>query len=92
MEPRLKWHKIILTNFMFYFNMEPRLTWNKILLAAKIILFHFRRGSMLKYAVNKLLESKISAGNVISIQNKKESIRWQDSVPPILGYLSCNNR
>ena len=31
------------------FNMEPRLKWNKInLAAAKIILFHFRRGSMLK--------------------------------------------
>ena len=33
---------------MFYFNMEPRLNWNKIILAAKIILFPFRRGSMLK--------------------------------------------
>jgi len=28
--------------------MEPRLKWNKIILAAKIILFQFRRGSMLK--------------------------------------------
>jgi len=28
--------------------MEPRLKWNKIILAAKIILFHFRRGSVLK--------------------------------------------
>ena len=28
--------------------MEPRLKWNKIALAAKTILFHFRRGSMLK--------------------------------------------
>jgi len=25
--------------------MEPRLKWNKIISAAKIILFHFRRGS-----------------------------------------------
>jgi len=34
---------------VFYFNMEPRLKWNKIILAAKIIWFHFRRGSgMLK--------------------------------------------
>jgi len=33
---------------VFYFNMEPRLKWNKIVLAAKIVLFHFRRGSMLK--------------------------------------------
>jgi len=24
--------------------MEPHLKWNKIILAAKIILFHFRRG------------------------------------------------
>jgi len=37
---------------MFYFNMKPRLKWNKIVLAAKIILavkiilFHFRRGSV----------------------------------------------
>jgi len=28
--------------------MEPRLKSNKIILAAKIILFHFRRGSMVK--------------------------------------------
>jgi len=28
--------------------MEPRLKRNKIILAAKIILFHFRRGSVLK--------------------------------------------
>jgi len=28
--------------------MEPRLKCNKIILDAKIILFHFRRGSMLK--------------------------------------------
>jgi len=28
--------------------METRLKWNEIILAAKIILFHFRRGSMLK--------------------------------------------
>ena len=28
--------------------MEPRLKWNKVILAAKIIVFHFRRGSMLK--------------------------------------------
>jgi len=28
--------------------MELRLKWNKIISAAKIILFHFRRGSMLK--------------------------------------------
>jgi len=28
--------------------MEPRLKLNKIILAAKIILFHFRRGSVLK--------------------------------------------
>jgi len=27
---------------------EPRLKLNKILLTAKIILFHFRRGSMVK--------------------------------------------
>jgi len=33
----------------FYFNTEPRLKWNKIVLAAKIILFHFRCGSTLKY-------------------------------------------
>jgi len=33
---------------LFYFNIEPRLKWNKTVLAAKIILFHFRRGSMLK--------------------------------------------
>jgi len=30
------------------FNMEPRLKWNNIILAARIILFHFRRDSMLK--------------------------------------------
>jgi len=42
--------KIILKNFsvVFYFNMEPRLKWNKILLAVKIIIFHFRGGSVLK--------------------------------------------
>jgi len=28
--------------------MEPRLKLNEIILAAKIILFHFRRGSVLK--------------------------------------------
>jgi len=28
--------------------MEPHLKSNKIILAAKIILFHYRRGSMLK--------------------------------------------
>jgi len=28
--------------------MEPHLKSNKIILAAKIMLFHFRRGSMLK--------------------------------------------
>jgi len=34
---------------VFYFNTEPRLKPNKIIvLAAKIILFHFRCGSMLK--------------------------------------------
>jgi len=33
---------------VFYFNMEPRLKSNKIILGAKIILFHFRCGSMLK--------------------------------------------
>jgi len=33
---------------MFYFNTEPRLKWNTIVLAAKMILFHFRRGSVLK--------------------------------------------
>jgi len=33
---------------MVYFNTDPRLKWNKIVLAAKIILFHFRRGSVLK--------------------------------------------
>ena len=35
--------------------MEPRLKWNKIILAAKIILFHFRRGSVLKWN-NKILK------------------------------------
>jgi len=25
-------------------------------------------------------------------ENKKASIRWQDSAPPISGCLSCNNR
>jgi len=48
MEPRVKWNKIILKNFIFYFNMEPRLKWSKIILAAKIISIHFRRGSVLK--------------------------------------------
>jgi len=33
---------------VFYFNMERRLKWNKIILAAKIILFYFKRGSVLK--------------------------------------------
>jgi len=33
---------------MLYFNMEPSLKWNKIILEAKIILFHFRGGSILK--------------------------------------------
>jgi len=33
---------------VFYFNTEPRLKRSKIVLAAKIILFHFSRGSMLK--------------------------------------------
>jgi len=33
---------------MSYFNTEPRLKWNEIILAAKTILFHFRRGSVLK--------------------------------------------
>ena len=41
-------NKIILNILVFYFNTEPRLKWNKIILAAKIILFHFRRGFMLK--------------------------------------------
>ena len=36
-----------------YFNMEAPLKWNKIILAAKIILFHLRRGFMLKQ--NKIL-------------------------------------
>jgi len=34
---------------MLYFNTESRLKRNKIILAAKIILFHFRRGSTLKW-------------------------------------------
>jgi len=38
----------ILIFLVFYFNMEPRLKLNKIILVAKTILFHFRRGSMLK--------------------------------------------
>ena len=29
--------------------MEPRLKYNKIIFAAKIILFHFKRGSVLKW-------------------------------------------
>ena len=33
--------------------MESRLEWNKIILAAKIILFHFRRGSVLKQNTKK---------------------------------------
>jgi len=33
---------------VFYFNTEPHLKGNKIILAAETILFHFRRGSMLK--------------------------------------------
>jgi len=33
---------------MFYFKTEPPLKWNEIILVAKIILFHFRGGSMLK--------------------------------------------
>ena len=33
----------------FYFNIKPRLKWNKIILAAKIFLFPFRRGSVLKF-------------------------------------------
>ena len=60
MEPCLKWNKIILAWVTYgggsglkffkiiYFNMEPRLKWNKIILAAETILFHFRRGSVLK--------------------------------------------
>jgi len=31
--------------------MEPRLKRNKVILAAKTILFHFRRGSMLKESI-----------------------------------------
>jgi len=38
----------ILKCLVFYFNTEPRLKWNKIVLAAKTILFHLRRGSVLK--------------------------------------------
>jgi len=34
---------------VFDFNTEPRLKWNKIILDAKIILFHFRRGFVLKW-------------------------------------------
>ena len=47
MEPRLKWNKITLKN-IFHVNMEPRPKWNKIILVATIMLFHFRRGSVLK--------------------------------------------
>jgi len=40
---------------MFCFNMEPRLKWNNIVLAAKTFLFHFRRGSVLKDYIKKIL-------------------------------------
>jgi len=36
--------------------MEPRLKWNKIILAAKIILFNFRGGSMLKQKTLKFFK------------------------------------
>jgi len=44
---------------VFYFTKEPPLKWKKIILAAKIILFHFRRGSMLKE--NSLIASRHAA-------------------------------
>ena len=36
--------------------MEPRPKWNKYVLAAKTILFHFRRGSVLKIKHQNILE------------------------------------
>ena len=46
----MKWNEIIFLKFenvlVFYFNTEPLVKWNKIIVAAKIILFHFRRGSV----------------------------------------------
>jgi len=47
--------KIILKNFSVYFNTEPRLKRDKIILAAKIILFHFRRGEV------KLFQTRAAA-------------------------------
>jgi len=41
---------------VFYFNTEPRLKWNKTILADKTILFHVRRGSMLKWNIVKFLK------------------------------------
>jgi len=38
--------------------MEPRLKWNRIILAAKTILFHFRRGSMLKQELFRRWDSE----------------------------------
>jgi len=56
MEPRLKWNKWVTngglgTKFfkIILFHTEPRLKWNKNVLAIKTILFHFGRGSVVKY-------------------------------------------
>jgi len=46
---------------VFYFNIELRLKSNKIVLAAKIILFHFRRGSMLKQNYVKEFQIRAAA-------------------------------
>jgi len=35
---------------------------------------------------------KLSGEDLSLYSNKKASIRWQDSAPPISGCLSCNNR
>ena len=43
---------------VFYFNVEPRLNWNLIILAAKAILFHFKRGSMLKQELIRRWDSE----------------------------------
>ena len=50
--------------------MEPRMKWNKIILAAKIILFHLRRGSMLKLNTTILYNNFCFISDVVPCWNK----------------------
>jgi len=61
----MKWNKIILKNFRMFqcFILSWNHVWNKTILAAKIILFHFSRGYMLK------LNTKILWNNFILTRN-----------------------